>query len=108
MYAYLVLLLSFVDRDTLMRFLGYGIGHKKQTKSTASSNRFDNKGKGTNQSKAQKSHKAARRDHHQDKPPRCKVLGPEVMDDVQDDEDINLDSSDDGSDADLDDLDGSF
>ncbi len=105
MYSYLGLSLSFVDRDTLMRFLGNGIGHKNQTKSA-------DKGKGANSLKAPKPHSAVQLDRRQGMPPRRhKIHDAEVMDDSEDsneDSDSASDEDSDDTDEDSDDLDGCF
>lgn len=104
--------ISFVDRDILMRFLGYGIGHKNQTKSAVSSDRGnDESDKGGDT--GLKSHNMAQEDCRQCAPlrrPFQKVHNTGVAADAQGDDDDDSSSQDDsGVESDLDDdLDGNF
>lgn len=88
-----------------MRFLGYGIGHKNQTKFVVPSNGDNGVDRGL------ELHNMAQRVHQPCKPPPHKVHN---MDDAQDDDesdDTNSNSSEDDSDTEStgnDDLDGYF
>lgn len=98
----------FVDRDMLMRFLGYGIGHKGQNNCVVSSDEAGDEGSPEEEDLDPPN--TARITHNQNVPPPWNVVDQEATHDTQDgdddrfardsDSDSNTDSDDE------DDLDG--